>query len=35
MLDDGHNFRVGQNRIYTVYDRIFGEYPARNTVYAP
>jgi len=30
--------RVGQNRIYTpyiytVYDRIFGDFPAKNTVY--
>jgi len=30
-------YRVGQNRIYThtVYDRIFDDFPARNTVYTP
>jgi len=29
--------RVGQNclYIYTVYDRIFGDFPAQNTVYTP
>jgi len=29
--------RVGQNGIYThtVYDRIFGDFPAKNTVYTP
>jgi hypothetical protein len=30
--------RVGQNRIYTlytVYDRILGDFPAKNTVYTP
>jgi len=27
--------RVGQNRIYTVYDCIFGDFPAINTVYTP
>jgi hypothetical protein len=29
-------YRVGQNRIhtpYTVYDHIFGGFPAKNTVY--
>jgi len=30
-------FRVGQPKpyIYTVYDRIFGDFPAKNTVYTP
>jgi len=29
--------KVGQNRpcIYTVYDRIFGDFPVKNTVYTP
>jgi len=30
--------RVGQNHIYyvcTVYDRVFGDFPAKNTVYTP
>jgi len=29
--------RVGQNRIYTytVYDRIFGDFPVKNAVYTP
>jgi hypothetical protein len=27
--------KVGQNRIYTPYDRIFGDFPAKNTVYTP
>jgi hypothetical protein len=26
---------VGQNRIYTVNDRIFGDFPAQNTAYTP
>ena len=28
-------FRVGQNRIYTLYNRIFDDFPAKNTVYIP
>jgi hypothetical protein len=28
-----HMGRVGQNRIYTVYDRIFGDFPAKKIVY--
>jgi len=29
--------RIGQNSIYThtVYDRVFGAFPAQNTVYTP
>ena len=27
--------RVGQNHKYTVYDRVWGEFPAKNTVYTP
>jgi hypothetical protein len=27
-----HVLRVGQNRIYTIYDRIYGDFPANNTV---
>jgi hypothetical protein len=27
--------RVGQNQIYTPNDRIEGDFPAKNTVYAP
>jgi len=30
-----HMSRVGQNCIYTVYDRIFGDFPAKNAVYTP
>ena len=32
-----HVLRVGQNRIpiYTVYDRIYGDFPAKHTVYKP
>jgi len=30
-----HIFRVGQNRIYTPYDRILLDFPAKNTVYTP
>jgi len=30
-----HKNRVGQNRIYTPYDRIFDDFPAKNTVYTP
>jgi len=28
-------YRVGQNRIYTPYDRMYGDFPAKNTVYTP
>ena len=28
-------FRAGQNRIYVVYDCIFGEIPAKSTVHTP
>jgi len=30
-----HNSRVGQNRFAPVYDRIFGDFPAKKTVYTP
>ena len=29
----GCPYRIRQNRIYTVYDRLFGDYPAKITVY--
>jgi hypothetical protein len=38
-LPDFATPRVGQNRIYiyiyTLYDPIFGDFPAKNTVFAP
>jgi len=27
--------RVGQKRIYTVYDHMYGDFPAKDTVYTP